>query len=93
MTKDESVETQLGDVKRQLDRVLNRLDALVRLEEQHNNTVSSLNRAHRDIEKLDVRVDKVELIASKNNLMTRAMERIGWMIVSAAIGLAAYLLR
>jgi len=93
MTRDESVETQLGDVKRQLERVLNRLDALVRLEEQHSNTVDSVNRAHRDLERLDHRVDKVEEVVSKNSVVTRAMERLGWMIVSAAIGLAAFLLR
>lgn len=88
-----TVEQQLNEVKATLEKVLDRLDALVVLEVQHTNTVEGLGRAHRRLDRMDVQIQELAREAAANTFLTKVGERAAWIIISSGVGLAAYLLR
>ena len=88
-----SVERQLTEVKAQLDKIVSRLDDLVVLEAKHDNTVEAVNRCHKRVDKLEIKVEELAKEAAANTFLTRIGERIGWLIMSAAVGLVAYFIR
>lgn len=88
-----SVEQELAEVKKQLEKVINRLDTLVGLEIRHDNTVDSVNRCHKRVDQLEDKVERLAAEAATNTYLTKAFERIGWLLMSSVIGLGVYFLR
>jgi predicted nuclease with TOPRIM domain len=87
------MEAQYQELREQLRLVIDRLDALVRLEERHKNTVESLNRAHDRVDKLEAKVDVLEQVVTSNSFVTKIAERLGWMLISAGVAISAYVIK
>ena len=87
------MERQYEEVKEQLKLVIERLDALVRLEVRHDGAVVELQRAHTRVDRLERKVDVVAVESRSNAFATKIAERIGWILISAAIGALGYLFK
>ena len=77
---------RLDNMERKLDTIMSRLEDLIRLEQKHESTVDRLDRMEKKLERLD---DEV----TSNTFITGVTERLGWIIVSAVVGVIAFFAR
>lgn len=87
------MEQQLTELKQELKLVNSKLDKIVVLEVNHNHTVESVARCHKRVDTLEAKIEDIAKEAANNTFLTKIMERMGWIVMSAGVGIAAYFIR
>lgn len=83
--KEPTLQGQLNELREQLNTVIARLDALVRLEVKHENTVETLRRAHDRVDKVESRLQDVENHVARNTWVSTIAAKIGYAIAAGAV--------
>ena len=86
-------EQKLDKLEAKLDSIVERLEQLVRLEVKHDNTDYRVTQIEK---RLDAVNDKVELLqdnVTANSMITGGVERFGWILVTAVVGILAFFAR
>ena len=94
MTKEYSkLEPRIDAIEGKLDRVIERLEALIRLEERHDGAVKRIDRMDGRLDRHAERLSALESESATQNKATSMLERAAWIAASAVVGVAAYFLR
>jgi len=84
---------RLSIVESKLDRIVERLEALIRLEERHDGAVKRIDRHDERLDRHAERLGALEADASAYHQRSNIVERFLWIVVSAVVGLGAYFAR
>ena len=95
MTKEYVVMTdsRLAAMERQLTAVLRKLDVVVRLEERQDATNRRLDRQDARMDSHSGRIGGLEQVAAASSKQTGMLERAGWVVATAGVGLLTFFLR
>ena len=86
-------ERRLERVEEKLDKLTEAIVSIARIEERVNTVLKNNDRFFARLDKLEVRMEKVEKKTSLNQKSLGAAERFIWVLISAGVGLLFYLLR
>ena len=86
-------ERRLDRMEEKLDKVVESLNALVRLEEKHNSIELRLERAEGRVDTHARRLTDVEGDLRARGAIGGKVERFIWVVVSAVVGAVAFYLR
>ena len=84
---------RLSKVEEKLDRVIDRLEALIRLEERHDGAVKRIDRHDERLDRHAERLGALEAETAADHQRSSIVERFLWIVVSAAVGIGAYFAR
>lgn len=93
MTKDFNVEHRMEAVEGKLDRIIDKMEALIRLEERHDGTVKRVDRIDGRLDRHAERIGVLEAAAAVGDKAVGNLERAAWLVASAVVGFLAYVLR
>ena len=79
------------DVK--LDKLSEAISQLARIEERISHQNDNLNQVDNKLSDLEARIRTLELHSSSRAVVIGSIERFGWMVISALIGVVAYFFR
>ncbi|WP_419835329.1 hypothetical protein [Endozoicomonas atrinae] len=63
------------------------------IEERITHQTTSLTRQDERLDEQDKRLRQLEFLSSRRGVMLNYVERFGWLVLTAAIGLLSYFLR
>ena len=84
---------RIDQIEKVLEKVAIRLDQLVALEVNHAHTKDTVAEVKEDVDDLKKDVHQLSLKLQTSAMITSGVERLGWLLVSALIGLGVYFLR
>ncbi|MBO9484132.1 hypothetical protein [Salinisphaera sp. G21_0] len=79
------------DVK--LDKLSEAVSHLARIEERISHQNDNMNQLDSKLSEMEARIRALELQGSSRGVLLAGIERFGWLVVSALIGLVAYFFR
>lgn len=79
------------DVK--LDKLSEAISQLARIEERISHQHDNMNQVDSKLSDLEKRIRTLELQGSSRGVVIGSIERFGWIVMSALIGLVAYFFR
>ena len=79
------------DVK--LDKLSEAVSQLARIEERISHQTESMGQIDSRLNDMEARIRTLELQSSSRGVLVAGIERFGWIVISALIGLAAYFFR
>ena len=79
------------DVK--LDKLSEAVSQLARIEERISHQTEGMSQIDARLNDMEARIRALELQSSSRGVLLAGIERFGWIITSALIGLAAYFFR
>ena len=79
------------DVK--LDKLSEAVSQLARIEERISHQNDNMNQLDSRLGEMEARIRALELQGSSRGVLLAGMERFGWLVVSALIGLVAFFFR
>ncbi|WP_066015951.1 hypothetical protein [Endozoicomonas atrinae] len=79
------------DVK--LDRLSEAVSQLARIEERISHQNDNMNQLDSKHSEMEARIRALELQGSSRGVLLAGIERLGWLVVSALIGLVAFFFR
>ncbi|WP_419533726.1 hypothetical protein [Endozoicomonas sp.] len=79
------------DVK--LDRLSEAVSQLARIEERISHQNDNMNQLDSKLSEMEARIRALELQGSSRGVLLAGIERFGWLVVSALIGLVAFFFR
>ncbi|WP_067582781.1 hypothetical protein [Endozoicomonas ascidiicola] len=79
------------DVK--LDKLSEAVSQLARIEERIAHQTESMGQIDSRLNDMEARIRTLELQGSSRGILLAGIERFGWIVISAFIGLAAYFFR
>ena len=86
----DGVTPRLDKIDEKLDKLSDAISQLARIEERISNQTSTMNKLYDDITSLEKRVRAIEYQSSARGVVIGSVERFGWLVITAAIGIAAY---
>jgi len=81
---------RLSRVEAQLELIVSRLEALVRLEERHDSALRRLDRVEAQGDAQAIRIDALEKTSASNSHTNRAVERGFWIVATAIMSAGVY---
>ena len=81
---------RLSRVEAQLELIVQRLEALVRLEERHDSALRRLDRVEATADAHTIRIDALDRVSDQNHQTSKLVERVGWMLFTAVLSGCAY---
>ena len=81
---------RLSRVEAQLELIVSRLEALVRLEERHDGALHRLDRVETSTDANTIRIDALERTSATNTHTNLAVERGFWIVATAVASIAVY---
>ena len=79
------------DVK--LDKLSEAVSQLARIEERISHQTESMGQIDSRLNDMEARIRTLELQSSSRGVLLAGIERFGWIVISALIGVAAYFFR
>lgn len=79
------------DVK--LDKLSEAVSQLARIEERISHQNDNMNQLDSKLSEMEARIRALELQGSSRGVLLAGIERLGWLVVSALIGLVAFFFR
>jgi len=86
-------ERRLERVEEKLDKLTEAIVSIARIEERVNTVLKNNERFFARLDKLEIRMERVEKKTSLNQKSLGTAERFIWVLISAGVGLLFYLLR
>ena len=86
-------DSRLSSLETKMDKVIERLDTLVRLEERHDGAVKRIDRHDDRLDRHASRIAQLEADAAVKLKSSSWIERFVWTVIAAAVGTAAYFVR
>ena len=86
-------ERRLERVEEKLDKLTDAVVSIARIEERVNTVLKNNERFFARLDKLEIRMERVEKKTSLNQKTIGAAERFVWILISAGVGIIFYLLR
>ena len=90
----------MDDLSRRLDQIDSKLDKLsdavsrlAMIEERITHQTTSLGRQNERLDEQDKRIRFLEFQSSRRGVMLNYIERFGWIVLTASIGLLSYFLK
>lgn len=81
---------RLDRIETILERLTEKLDELVKLEARHDNTVYRVQRCEDRVDKMEEKMEGIQDQVRTNSMITGATERLGWIVVTAVVGVVAW---
>ena len=84
---------RLYQIDSKLDKLSDAVSRLAMIEERITHQTTSLTRQDERLDEQDKRLRQLEFLSSRRGVMLNYVERFGWLVLTAAIGLLSYFLR
>ena len=81
---------RIDRIEKVLEKVADKLEQLVALEVNHENTKEQLERTQRELVDVQKLLTQLDIKVHSAGMITSATERFGWMIVAAVVGIVAW---
>ena len=85
------IQTRLANIEKKLDELQDVMVALARVEERLSNHLNGVERLGHKVDDHEDRIVALEKEVAGNSRISRAVERIGWMVVSLVFSVLGYL--
>jgi|TARA_R110000822_G_scaffold95790_1_gene218613 predicted nuclease with TOPRIM domain len=86
-------ERRLERVESKIDRLSEALVSMARIEERVTTVLKQTDRFMDRLDKMEERLETVEMQSTLNKKSVTSTERMGWIVITAAISAAFFLLR
>jgi predicted nuclease with TOPRIM domain len=86
-------ERRLERVEGKIDRLSEALVSMARIEERVTTVLKQTDRFMDRLDKMEERLETVEMQSTLNKKSVTSTERMGWIVITAAISAAFFLLR
>ena len=89
----EDLSRRLDQIDSKLDKLSDAVSRLAMIEERITHQTTSLSRQNERLDEQDKRIRLLEFQASRRGVMLNYIERFGWIVLTAVIGLLSYFLK
>ncbi|MBT4836631.1 MAG: hypothetical protein HON94_04725 [Methylococcales bacterium] len=89
----DQINPRLARIEEKLDQLTEAFNLLHRMDERLVNHHNSMSRLGNRVDECDKRLRNLEIDAKGQGVATSNIERIGWIVFSACIGLAVWLIK
>lgn len=84
---------RLDQIDAKLDKLSDAVSRLAMIEERISNQTTTFTRQNERLDNQEKRIRSLEFQSSRRGVMLNYVERFGWIVLTAGIGLVSYYLR
>jgi len=87
------IETQMDVLSKEMRLMRQLIERMVSVEERQTSHDQAMQRMGRRLDEIEDSIKEIEQRLSRNSWAVGAIERVWWIMVSAAVGMVAYIVR